>query len=89
MRKEASLKSIDLSKKLKPYEGKWVALSLDYKKILGSGESLKKAKEEAEKKSVKYMFIKLPPFNVRYVPSLVYEISLCKNSNSRSTKKVD
>lgn len=70
MKSEASiLKSIDLSEKLKPYEDKWVALSLDHKRVLGAGESLKEAKEKAEKKSKEYVFIKLPPFDVSYVPS--------------------
>jgi hypothetical protein len=67
--KTITLKSIDLGEKLRPYEGKWVALSLDHKKVLGVGETLKEAKEKAEKKSKKYIFIKLPPFRVSYVPS--------------------
>jgi hypothetical protein len=67
--KTITLKSVDLSEKLRPYEGKWVALSLDHKKVLGVGETLKEAKEKAEKKSKKYIFIKLPPFRVSYVPS--------------------
>jgi hypothetical protein len=67
--KTLTLKSVDLSEKLRPYEGKWVALSLDHKKVLGVGETLKEAKEKAEKKSKKYIFIKLPPFRVSYVPS--------------------
>lgn len=63
------MKPIDLTKKLKPYEGKWVTLSPDYKKVLGAGDTLKEAKKKAEKKTKKYIFIKLPPFNVSYVPS--------------------
>jgi hypothetical protein len=63
------LKPIDLSEKLRPFEGKWVALSLDHKKILGVGETLKEAKENAEKKAKEYIFIKLPPFDVKYIPS--------------------
>ena len=65
--KSQILKSIDLSKKLKPYENKWVALSLDHKKVLGTGDTLKQAKTKAEKKNQKFVFIKLPPFNVSYV----------------------
>lgn len=64
------MKPVNLSKKLKPYEGKWVTLSLDYKEVLGAGDTLKEAKEKAEKKTKKYIFIKLPPFNVSYVPFL-------------------
>lgn len=63
------LKSIDLSKKLLPYENKWVALSEDNKEILGAGDTLKEAQEKAEKTSKKYLFLKVPPFNISYVPS--------------------
>jgi len=64
-----NLKPIDLSKKLKPYENKWVALSLDHKKVLGTGDTLEEAENEARKKSKKYIFLKLPPFDVQYVPT--------------------
>ena len=64
-----TLKPIDLSKKLRPYENKWVALSLDHKKVLGVGNTLKDVKKKAEEKSKKYILLKLPPFNVSYVPS--------------------
>ena len=67
--KKNTLRPIDLSKKLKPYENKWVALSLDHKEVLGVGKTLKEAKEKAEKKSKKYVFLKLPSFSVSYVPS--------------------
>ncbi|MEO0087215.1 MAG: DUF5678 domain-containing protein [candidate division WOR-3 bacterium] len=62
------LKPIDLSKKLKRYENKWVALSLDNKKILGAGDALKEAKEKAERKNKDYILIKLPSFKVSYIP---------------------
>jgi len=67
--KTSTLKSVDLSEKLRPYEGKWVALSLDHTKVLGTGQSLKEAKEKAKKKNKEYVFIKLPSFDVSYVPS--------------------
>ena len=63
------INTIDLSKILRPFEGKWVALSLDYKKVLGDGDSLKETKAKAKKKSAEYIFIKLPPYGVSYVPS--------------------
>lgn len=66
---QSNKQPIDLSEKLKPYENKWVALSLDHKDVLGAGDNLKEAKQEAEKKGKKYLFLKLPPFNVNYVPS--------------------
>jgi hypothetical protein len=62
------MKPIDLTKKLKPYEGKWITLSPDYKKVLGVGDTLKEAKKKTEKRTKNYIFIKLPPFNVSYVP---------------------
>jgi hypothetical protein len=61
--------AIDLSEKLKPYEDQWVALSLDHKEVLGSGKTLKKAQQEAESKGKDYTFIKLPPFDISYVPA--------------------
>lgn len=63
------MKPIDLSKILLPYENKWVALSEDNKKVLGAGKTLKEAEKQAEKKSKKYIFLKVPPFNVSYVPT--------------------
>lgn len=71
MKKEKTiLAPIDLSEKLRQYENKWVALSLDHKTVLGAGNTLKEAKEAAEKKNQDYIFIKLPPFDVSFVPSL-------------------
>jgi len=63
------LKPIDLSKILLPFENKWVALSEDSKKVLGAGKTLKEAEKQAEKKSKKYIFLKVPPFNISYVPA--------------------
>ena len=68
MQKQA-LKPIDLSKKLLPYENQWVALSEDQKEVLGSGKSLKEAEKQAEKKSKRHIFLKVPPFNLSYVPA--------------------
>jgi len=67
--KTQNLKSIDLSKILRPYENKWVALSLDYKKVLGSGKTLKEAKKKADKVGEKYLFLKVFPFDISYVPA--------------------
>lgn len=60
----------DLRQLLKSYENKWVALSLDYSKVLGVGDTLQGAKKKAEKKGKKHVFLKLPPFDVSYVPAL-------------------
>ena len=64
-----TLKPIDLSKILLPYENKWVALSEDSKKVLGSGKTLEEARKKAEKTKKRFLFIKVPPFDVSYVPS--------------------
>jgi len=69
MRKAVDQKQIDLSKKLLPYEGQWVALSLDHVRVLGSGKTLQKAKQEAEEKSKQYTLVKLPPYDVNYIPA--------------------
>ncbi len=63
-------KPIDITKLLEPYENKWVALSLDHKKVLGAGETLKEAKTKAKDSNSQFLLLKLPPFNVKYVPSL-------------------
>lgn len=63
------LKTIDLSKLLLPYENKWIALSLNYKQVLGAGKTLAEAKKRADQKNKKYRFLKVPPFNVSYVPA--------------------
>mgnify|MGYP001605112751 CR=1 FL=1 len=60
----------DLRRLLKAHENKWVALSLDYSKVLGAGDTLQAAKKEEEKKMKKYVFLILPPFDVSYVPTL-------------------
>lgn len=64
-----SLKPIDLTKTLLPFENKWVALSDDQKEVLGSGKTLKQAEKQAEKKNKKYIFLKVPPFNLSYMPT--------------------
>ncbi|MBU3964594.1 hypothetical protein KJ562_02660 [Patescibacteria group bacterium] len=67
--KNSNLKSINLVQKLRPHENKWVALSLDHREVLGTGKNLREAKQKAEKKNKEYVFIKLPPFDVNYIPS--------------------
>ena len=64
------MKPIDLSKILLPYEDKWVALSEDNKKVLGVGDTLEQARKQAEKTNKKYIFLKVPPFNLSYVPAI-------------------
>lgn len=63
------LKPIDLTKLLLPFENKWVALSEDQKEVLGAGETLKEAQKKAEKTKKRHLFLKVPPFDISYVPS--------------------
>ena len=44
------VKSIDLSKILEPYEGQWVALTPDAKKVLGASKNLDEALRQAKSK---------------------------------------
>lgn len=66
------MKAIDLSQILKPYENQWVALSIDYKKVLGAGNSLVEVEKQAKKKAKRFIFHKVLPFST-YIP-LGYEI---------------
>lgn len=61
-------KEFDVSQLLKPYENKWVALSEDHREVLGAGDSLEEAERQAEATRQRYVFIKLPPFDVNYIP---------------------
>lgn len=52
---------IDLSKLLEPYRGKWVTLTKDEKKVLGSGDTIDEALKAAEEKGELLPFlIKVP-----------------------------
>ena len=66
-----SRRNYDLSKLLKPYENRWVALSYDRRKVLGSADTLDEAREKVEKTERKIVFIKLPPYGVNYVPATI------------------
>lgn len=63
-----SMKAIDLSKLLKPHNKKWVALTLDHKKVVGAGATLQAAKQKAQKKAKDFIFLKVPPSDSYYVP---------------------
>ncbi len=66
---QKSLKPIDLSKILLPFENKWVALSENYKKILASGKTLKEVTKKVNKSGEKGILLKVPPFDVSFVPT--------------------
>ena len=68
MRNKA-LRSIDLSKKLRAYENKWVALSLDYRQVFSSGKTLEEAIKNLKKKKEEVIFMKVFPFDMAYVPT--------------------
>lgn len=46
------MRQIDLSKIIKKYASGWIALSPDYKKVVGHGRSINKAANEAKSKGV-------------------------------------
>ncbi len=47
------MKQIDLSKVIKKYTSGWIALSPDYKKVVGHGKTIKKAANEAQLQGIK------------------------------------
>lgn len=57
---------IDYTELLRPYENKWVVISEDHKKVLGSGDSLDDIPEEIMQKGY---VMKVLPFNVSCCPS--------------------
>lgn len=61
------IKAPDLSLINKSHENMWVALSLDYKKILGSSKSLIRLKEKLGQ--VKAIFTHILPADVSYAPT--------------------
>lgn len=66
--KTKKLLPIDLSNILKPYERKWVALSFDHKRVLAAGDSVREVREKTTKQNEKYLLLKLPPFNISFLP---------------------
>lgn len=65
------MRNNDLSKILKPHENKWVALSYDYERVLGVGDTIQEAKRKAQATREPFIFIKLPPYQVSYVPAMI------------------
>ena len=59
----------DLVDILKPYENQWVALSVDHTHVLGAGNTFEEADREAKKTGEEYVFLKLPPYDVVFIPS--------------------
>lgn len=62
------IKAPNLSLITKAHENKWVALSVDYKKLLGSSESLISLKKKIGK--VKAVFMHVLPADLGYAPNV-------------------
>ena len=70
MLKEITVKALDLSQVLKPYENKWVALSPDKKKVSSSGNSLKEVFDKLDSEQQKKVSVmKVLPLDIKYAPS--------------------
>ena len=72
----------DFTQIYKKYKGKWVALTLDEKKVIASGESLKQILEESKKKGLEHPIVmRVPPSVLPYIgtPFFVDEVWLCRN----------
>lgn len=65
---KAKLRTIDLSKILKPFQNKWVALSRDHKKVLASGTTVSQVVKNAEKTGQAYILHQVLPLNSLHVP---------------------
>ncbi len=65
------MRNYDLHTLLKPHENKWVALSYDQRRVLGVGDTLQEAKRKAMEAKEQFIFIKLPPYHISYVPTTV------------------
>lgn len=66
---QKSLKPIDLSKILLPFENKWVALSENHKSVLASGKTLKEVTKKVNKSGDRAILLKVPPFDISFVPT--------------------
>lgn len=60
--------TIDLTELLRPFEGKWVAISQDYAHVLASADSFTDLQRLAKKIVEKYIVFKVFPFDVSYIP---------------------
>jgi hypothetical protein len=56
----------DWSKLLLPYENKYVALSLDEKAVLASGDTLQEVSKIVEERKLKARYMKVPRFDCVY-----------------------
>jgi hypothetical protein len=64
-------KRADLSSLLRPYENKWVALSMDNSKVIESGTSLDDLLKKLKGKDKRDLeFLKVPDFQMCYAPDI-------------------
>ena len=61
--------AIDLTKILKHYENKWVAVTKDYKKVIASGKTLKEAMKNVKDKNIIPIYTYVNSFKTGYIPS--------------------
>jgi hypothetical protein len=67
MKKE---KRANLSITLRPYENKWVALSMDHSKVIESGNTLDELLKKLEGRDKSNLeFLKVPDFQACYAPA--------------------
>lgn len=70
-RKKREIPVSDLTALLKPYLSGWVALSPDEHRVVGAGETLRVAREQAMNGGVRdAVFVKVIPPDQGYVPPL-------------------
>ena len=59
----------DLTKLLKSYTSGWVALSADQRRVVGAGETLQEANDQALERGVPHaVFVKVIPPDQGYLP---------------------
>lgn len=59
----------DLTRLLRPYENRWVALSLDWKEVVAADDTFAGAKAAADRTRRPVRFMRVLPFDVAYAPS--------------------
>ncbi|MEK7151021.1 MAG: DUF5678 domain-containing protein [Patescibacteria group bacterium] len=70
--KNEVIKAPNLTKVLKPYENKWVALSTKKDKVVSSGNTLKEVIQKlSQQEREKVSFMKVFPFDAGYAPHAV------------------
>lgn len=56
-----TMKTTDFIEIHKKYKGKWIALTLDEKEVIASGESLKEILQESKKKGLEHPIVMRVP----------------------------